>query len=346
MTTTQGAAPTAGAGRPSQPFGDGVGHRVHTLEDRDIPPVVIVYGAVRSGTTMFRLMLNSHPGISNPGEVDFLFDQLHPDATCSSGWRYDRTGLQASRIFRAHRLDLPPDQGGLDLMADILRQFAARAPGTVLTVNVHHNIRRVVRLLPHARIIHVLRDPRDVARSCVGMGWFGTSYHAASSWLEAERGWDEAAPLLSPDQVLTLPFEDLMRDLEGQLARVCAFVGVPLTPQMLGYHERSTYQPPDPSIAQQWRRKAPRSEIALIEGRCADLMAARGYPPECGPRIPGRAESALLEVRHRTRRWRFNIGRFGLPLFLANHATRLPGLRSFRPGVRRRMDDKITAWLK
>lgn len=312
----------------------------------DIPPLIIVYGAVRSGTTMFRLMLNSHPQISNPGEVDFLFDQLRPDPSGPGGWRYDRAGLQASRIFRAHRLDLPPHLEGLDLMADMLRQFAERRPRSVLTVNVHHNMPLVARLLPQARVIHVLRDPRDVARSCVGMGWAGTSYHAVGSWLEAEHGWEEAVPFLRPNQVLTLPFEGLMRDLEGQLEKVCTFLGVPLMPQMLRYHESSTYEAPDPAIAHKWRRKVSRSEIALIEGRCAELMNARGYAPECGPRAPSRAELLILTVKNRTGRWRFNIDRFGLPLFLASHATRLPGLRAFRPQVRRRMDEKIIAWLK
>lgn len=311
-----------------------------------IPPVVIVYGAVRSGTTMFRLMLNSHPQITNPGEVDFLFDHLHPDPSRPGQWLYDREGLAASRIFRAHGLYLPDDLDGLDLMGEMLNQFSARAPGRVLTVNVHRNPGFIAQLLPEAPFIHMLRDPRDVARSCVGMGWAGNSYHGAGSWIDAERQWDEAAPMLQGRPVLTLPFEALMRDLEGQLTKVCAFLDVPLRPEMLRYHESSSYEAPDPAIAQQWRRRAPKTEIALIEGRCAELMAARGYAPECGPRHPGPAEAAILSLTNRTRRWRFNIDRFGLPLFLAGHATRLPGLRAFRPRIRRRMDEKITLWLK
>jgi hypothetical protein len=38
--------------------------------------IVFVYGALRSGTTVFRLMLDSHPKISNPDEMDFLFDHV------------------------------------------------------------------------------------------------------------------------------------------------------------------------------------------------------------------------------------------------------------------------------
>jgi hypothetical protein len=42
---------------------------------------VFIFGSMRAGTTVFRLMLDAHDGISNPGEVDFLFDHLARDAS-------------------------------------------------------------------------------------------------------------------------------------------------------------------------------------------------------------------------------------------------------------------------
>lgn len=307
---------------------------------------VFVYGALRWGTTMFRLMLNSHPGITNPGEADFLFDHLIPDPAHPTGWRYDRDGLAAGRVFRAHGLRLNPDLDGLDLMADMIAQFRDRTPQSVLTLNVHRHADRIAAAIPGVRVIHMLRDPRDVARSCVGMGWVGNSYHGVHPWIETERDWDRAAALIGPEQVLTLPFEQLMADLDNQLGQVCDFLGVPLTPEMLRYHENSTYTRPDAAIAQQWRRKASPREVSLIEGRCADLMTARGYAPEIGPRQPGSAERIALRLENRLKRWRYNIDRFGLPLFLAGHLTRLPGLGRLRADVRQRMEQKVIASLK
>ena len=49
--------------------------------------VIFVYGALRSGTTLFRLMLEAHPALSNAGEADFLFDFLSPDQNHATGWR-------------------------------------------------------------------------------------------------------------------------------------------------------------------------------------------------------------------------------------------------------------------
>ena len=307
--------------------------------------VTFVYGALRSGTTLFRLMLNSHERVGNPGEADFLFDYLHPDAGHPTGWRYDLHELRMQRIFRAHDLTLSEGRDGLDLLHDFLGQFQARVDGR-LTLNLHRHADRVAALLPDARIIHLLRDPRDVARSSIGMGWAGTSYHGVSHWIGTERDWDAAEARLDPDRVLTLKFEELMTDLTGSLGRVCAFLDVPPSAAMLEYHRDSSYGPPDPGIAQQWRRKAGPREIALIEGRCGDLLERRGYRPNGTPATPGAAERVRLEVDHRTGRWRRNISRFGLPLFLAGHVTRLPGLRRLHDRVRLAKDDRIVRSLR
>jgi hypothetical protein len=314
------------------------------------PAPVFVYGSVRSGTTMFRLMLNSHPQIDNPGEVDVLFDFLSPPSAAAPLGRYDREGLAAHRIFRAHGLALRTDCDGTDLLADLLAQFEARArarhPATVLTANIHRHPDRIRALLPGARFIHLLRDPRDVARSSIGMGWAGNSYYGLAPWIEAERAWDRVAPHLAPDQVLELRFERLMADLEPELTRVCDFLGRPFRPEMLDYHRATSYGPPDPRMAGQWRRTAGAREIALIEGQCGALMAARGYAPAGAPAIPGPVEALRLAAGNRLGRWRFNIRRFGLGLFLAAHASRILRLRGLESRLRRRMDARIVAGLK
>lgn len=308
------------------------------------PAPVFVYGALRSGTTMFRLMLNAHTGLQNPGEVDFLFDALRPDPEGPGGWRYDRSALVDSRIFRAHGLDLPAGRDGRDLLDELVRQFRARDPGAVLTMNVHRHAGRIAAVLPEARLIHVLRDPRDVARSSVGMGWAGLSYYGVDHWIATERDWDAAA--FPPERVLTLRFEDLMADLEGELTRVCDFLGVPFSETMLAYHRDTTYGPPDPALSEQWRRKASVREVALIEGKCGDLLAARGYAPGPAPHRPGAAERTLLALRNNVGRRRASLRRFGLPLLLGAKLSGWAGARGLHRRLRRRMDARTAETLK
>lgn len=274
-----------------------------TYQPRKDP--VFVYGALRSGTTLFRLMLNAHEALQNPGEVDFLFDHLHPDPTHPTRWRYDLEALGDDRIFRAKSLSLPPGVDGCDLLAELIDQLTARNEEKVLTLNVHRHARQIAALLPGARFIHLVRDPRDVARSSVGMGWVGLSYFGLDHWLATERDWDKAR--MPAARVLPLRFEDLMADIEPRLTEVCAFLGVPFLPSMLEYYRDTTYGPPDPAIAGQWRGKASAREIALLDGKCGALLTARGYEAGGAPARPGRVELLRMIVENRLGRWRKGI---------------------------------------
>lgn len=308
------------------------------------PEPIFVYGALRSGTTVFRLMLNAHDRIQNPGEVDFLFDFLQPDATGPGGWRYDFDRLKDNRIFKAHDLQIPKGQDGLDLFQNFLQQFQDRKPDAVLTMNLHRHADQVAHIAPKSRIIHMLRDPRDVARSSVIMGWAGLSYYGVNHWMVTEQSWDAAD--FSTDQVLTLKFEDLMADLESRLTEVCDFLGVPFSTKMLSYHQNTTYGPPDPKLAEQWRRKASPHEIALLEGKCGPLIRARGYASGPVPHFPGRMESASLALRNNIGRRRASLRRYGLPLLVGAKLSHWVGATSLHRHFRRQMDSRIAQSLK
>jgi hypothetical protein len=316
--------------------------------------ICFVFGALRSGTTLFRLMLDHHPQLVNPGEVDFLFDHIHEDAAHPTGWRYDLDALQLSRIFRARGLEIPAGLQGTDLLQAFLAQFGdgtgdktGDKTGAHVTLNVHRNASKIARLLPQARVIHMLRDGRDVASSSIGMGWVGNSYYGVDHWIATERDWDAAAALLPEAQRMELRFEALMSDLEGQLAAVCAFMGVDFAPEMLRYHETSSYGPPDPKIAQQWKRKAPPRMIALIEGKCAALLQARGYDlAGPGPAQPNAWERLWLPAQNRVKRSYFNFHRLGPGLFLRFHFARLLGTQGMKTRLRFEKQQKIQSLLK
>ena len=284
---------------------------------------VFVYGALRSGTTLMRLMLKNHSRLDSPGEADFLFDHIRPDPAAPDGWRYNRDALARDRIFRAKSVALPVDMDGAALARGIVSAMAEKAPGAMV-LNIHRRAPVMAALFPGAKVIHLLRDPRDVARSSIGMGWAGNSYYGVDHWIGTESDWDAAG--IPDTQALTVQFETLMGDLEAELARITDFLGLAFEPAMLNYYENSTYGPPDPGIAQKWRRKAGTREIARIEGRIGPLLKARGYEPAGAPVIPGALERAMLGAEHRLKRWRHNIRRYGPGLFFGHHAARVFGL--------------------
>jgi len=307
--------------------------------------VFFVFGAMRSGTTMFRLMLDAHGDVYNPGEVDLLFDFLSPDPSHPTGWRYDLEAMQKHRIFKSRKVDVPLDCDGLDLLNHMIDQLSDRSTGT-LTLSVHRNAEKMAKLLPDARIIHFLRDPRDVANSTIGMGWAGISYFGINDWIDTEQGWNNALPDIAPERLLTVKFEDLLTNLETELRKVCEFLGVPFSLSMLAYHKNTTYAPPDPKLAEQWRKKSTPREIALVEGKCGHLITARGYALNGKPINPGKFEQFTLGVKNRSLRWRYNINRYGASLFFSALIAKRFGSKSMNDRVRLRMDDVITKGLK
>ena len=309
------------------------------------PALVFVYGALRSGTTLVRLMLDAHPQVSNPGETDFLFDYLFRDENHPTGWRYDFAAMTADRIFQNHALSIPDDYDGLDLLQHFLARLANRKPG-VLTLNIHRNADRIVDIFPDTRIIHVLRDPRDVARSSIGMGWAGTLYHGVGHWMKTETAWDAVAGRLHPERVFDLRYESLFSDVEGTLRDLSSFLGVPYDPNMLNYHKKSTYAPPDISLVEQWRRKSPQRDITQMESRARSLMTARGYTPSTPQTRLSIFEKGWLSLKNKAYRWRFGIRRFGLVLYVTEKLTRWLRLSIPHRRVVRRMNAMVRDILK
>jgi hypothetical protein len=288
-----------------------------------------VVGSERSGTTLLRLMLAHHHAIECAPEFEFLVE-LVPDGPDEHRWpelaRY-REWLAESRIFRPHALAIDPALDYPALARSFLAQYGARTRKPVLGATCHKHFDRLLRLWPRARFVHLVRDGRDVARSCVGMGWAGNVWHAAERWIAAESLWDALAPRLAPGRVHELRYEDLVRTPERELERLCAFLGVEPDPGMLAYDRDSSYARPDPRLIGRWRTQLAPAELALLEARIGPLLCARGYEPSgVAPVHPGPLRRLALALADRAGRFRFRRERYGLAHVAASRLARLLGL--------------------
>jgi Sulfotransferase family len=272
---------------------------------------VFILGALRSGTTVFRLMLDSHGEIANPGEADFLFRFLKGEPA-TNRWTYDVPSVRQDRIFQSYGLEIPPHEDGAEIVRGFVAQFAQRSP-RMLTLNIHGHLDKVVALFPGAKIVHLIRDPRDVAKSCVGMGWAGNTYYGVDQWIETERDWDRNVGKFSAGQITELHYEDLIIDPRRELEKVCRFLGVPFSADMLNYPAHSTYERPNPSAVQPWKLNLAPREIALAEIKTRPLLLSRGYGLSGHPLDPPLApERARLFLQNKIYRWNFSCRRYGV----------------------------------
>jgi hypothetical protein len=162
-------------------------------------------------------------------------------------------------------------------MRSFLLQKLERDDKSVVGATVHRSFDQIPRIWPRAKYIHLLRDPRDVSRSVIEMGWAGNFFYAADTWLAAEKTWNDLRDTLSPTDYIEVRYEELICDYENVLADICRFIGVDYSEQMLDYVANSSYELPDKNLIEQWKRKLTSRQIAYVESKCGRLLEERGY---------------------------------------------------------------------
>ena len=103
-----------------------------------------MFGALRSGTTLLRLMFDGHTQIVCPGERDFMLDHLResPDRLV-----FDRKRIETDRVFHASGLRLPETVDGREAFFDLLNQHDT-PDGSALVLVLHRKLDLLLRLLP------------------------------------------------------------------------------------------------------------------------------------------------------------------------------------------------------
>ncbi len=239
---------------------------------------LFLIGAERSGTTLMRLMLDSHPDIAFAEEFEYAFSQIGDDGEFPDMNAYGEL-LSVDRIFSTSGFTFDPSKTYPDLIDGFLRQRQEAKGAERVGATVHFGFSKIRHLWPDARYIHMIRDPRDVARSSVGMGWAGNVWFGLDKWMEADREWSILQEHVSPENVMTIDFADLVADHEVVLKEVCAFIGADYTDRMLDFANSTDYGVPDPERARSWKDDMSNLDIRLIETRLGDRLATRGYTP-------------------------------------------------------------------
>jgi tetratricopeptide (TPR) repeat protein len=203
--------------------------------------VAVLCGYQRSGTTLLEQVLDGHPDIVSAEETNvFLEDGLGllqrnlPRDTPVVPLLDAATvpALQAARAGYFRFLELAhgsPFTG---------RMVIDKNP--VLT----SHLAAFVRVLPEARLLVALRDPRDVVLSSFMLPQRQKAAKEASlslaayveNYIGVMRHWRALAPLM-PVPWLEVRYEDMVADLEPVARKALDFLGVPWDDRVLAFHE-------------------------------------------------------------------------------------------------------------
>ncbi len=228
----------------------------------DVP--VFIIGMPRSGTSLVEQILASHPAVFGAGEITD-FTALTSEHIAAFPEDVASIGGEALGALGARYV------AGLAARAPEARRITDKLPANFLLTGLIHLA------LPHARIIHVRRDPRDTCWSCFAtlfsagqpfafeLGELGRYYRAY------ERLMAHWRRVLPEGVMLELNYEDIVADLPGEARRLVAYCGLDWDEACLAFHR--TERAVRTASASQVRQPIYRSSI----GRW------RAYAGELGP---------------------------------------------------------------
>lgn len=199
------------------------------------PAPIFVVGCQRSGTTLLRLVLDSHPAIACGPETRFLESMTR---IVGEDWpRLARYGPDRSDWLAG----IADWYGGIQDAYAQRRgklRWADKTPRYALIMDF------LDQLFPDAQFIHVIRDPRDVVLSHRTRFGYVAAVKAVRKWPMYVATAQASGERLGPDRYLELRYEELIADSEKELRRVFDFLGEPWDPIVLEY-DRLPHDVPD-----------------------------------------------------------------------------------------------------
>lgn len=292
---------------------------------------IFVGGLDRTGTSLIYALLASHPNIAMSRRTNWWtyfygrFGDLAVDA------HLDRC-LDTMRRYRRHR-KLDPDwdrlrgdfiageRGYGRLFALMEEQHAARL-GRPRWGDKSLHTERYAELVfdqfPDARIVHMVRDPRDRYASVLRR-WKrvrGGAGASTAAWVASIR-LGERNRANQPDGYRLLRYEDLATRPEETMREVCAFIGEPFAPRMLAMEGATDFRDAggnssfeqfasgaiSTSSIGRYRSVLDPADIAFIQDEAADEMRRHGYALDPAPVGPGG------QWRYRLTQWPANRAR-------------------------------------
>lgn len=198
---------------------------------------MFVAGMPRSGTSLIDQIIDAHPKAAGVGElasIEAFARQLtqtydpSKDPPACFGHLQERAWTRVANKYVREITRLAPPGA---------QRIVNKALGNNKLVGL------LARLFPETRIIHAIRDPRDVAVSCF-MGGFNNRLHAWTTRIDwVARAWDQSMRMMEHwKQTLDVPildvhYEKLVNDPDREFPRIIEFLGLDWDDHCMEFHK-------------------------------------------------------------------------------------------------------------
>jgi len=199
-----------------------------TFEPASVTPVFIL-GQFRSGSTLLEQVLSAHSAVTTLGELPLLSEVA---AQYFSPYPQALEAVSPPRIAAARAAYL----AGLQQRRPGVRGFVTdKRPDNFFHVGL------ILHLFPEARILHTVRDKRDVCLSTYFTNLDAQQLHATSLTNIAlqYRAYERLMAhwkAIAPGRILDVSYDALVGDAETEIRKALDFLGLPYEAGCLDFH--------------------------------------------------------------------------------------------------------------
>lgn len=287
---------------------------------------IFVVSAPRSGSTLLRLILNTHPRIDVP-PPGWLFDMIYPYM-----YSYGDLKTPANLVALAEDvLETPTvSKWRLSISAQELAAKARESTFRGIFSALHEAhmalegkrrwgektprhgfwMDEIGGLFPEAQFIHIVRDGRDMAIDISDSILLPYSvYSGANLWQRYVTAIRDSASRIDPGHYLEVRYEDLCANSETIIRRICDYLGEEFEPAMLSPNKTrsaqswsthplhaKTAQPISTRYCEMYKARITTDDTAALEALIGKTLQSFGYPiTGRGKPLDARLASQLIE---------------------------------------------------
>lgn len=274
------------------------------------PPHLFVVGSPRSGTNLLRTMLDRHPQLALAFDTHFIPRVLELDSETGDppltpalidgviGYhRFARLGISEAEARQA--ADGATTYG--QFVNALYRQYGLQRGKTMVgekTPDYVMHLPRLHELFPSARVVHIIRDGRDVALSMMNWARDGKGPSRSALWQEHPLAvsalfWERCVRTGRRDggalgaAYHELRYEELIARSREVLAEIATFLQLPFADEMVVPRQdeaparlhlvpRQSRQAPTAGL-RNWRTQMREEDAELFEAIAGDLLSELGY---------------------------------------------------------------------
>jgi Sulfotransferase family len=272
---------------------------------------IFVVGYARSGTTLLQSLLGAHPRIAAAPEVHFwlriveladYWGDLHDDARAHDVVRellhppvglLDDAGIDDGAVLTTF---LHSDRSYAALLDSLMTAIAQRQDKPRWSEkSPQQRPSWIWSLMPDAQILHIVRDPRDVAAS-ESTWWRGTpAWRSAEQCSDFTRNAVNDAASQPSGRYLRIRYEDLTAHPAAVMRSVCDFLGEAFPPDLTTVPRAATTAVPRETTPWQveatqpirparsrWTAELDWRSRALVAAATVDVVRQLDYPQSPG----------------------------------------------------------------